>query len=418
MPESKTPIGRGSIGWILRRAPLHPFSRANRLYPVVVAKAWSRVSPPRSCSPSATRRGRRTLAAGRRDPDGRRRPDRGHALPAERRRPAGGWPAVVLVHGFGGNREQVNALATAYGLVERDYVVLTVDARGHGQSGGLVSARRAARSRGPARRARVARRARGRRGHADRRLGDLVRRRRRPELARRGRPVGAPPSTFESWTDLLTALDAAGAREVGRRRRARGLDPGERRDPSLAPVLAAAFAGTSRPSSRGPPSARASSRLGLVTAPVFIAQGRRDFLFGIDQGDDGVPAPARPEDALRRPSRPRAVDVPGRGHARAPDAVTSLARLPPPRASAARRARRASRSRRSVSRARSCARRALPQTRRRAASALPRRDDVRAEGKAVRRSAPLRERDRAVRRAAGEGRRSPRAAAGRGSSRC
>ena len=52
--------------------------------------------------------------------------------------PPGGWPAVVLVHGFGGNREQVNAFVTAYGFVERDYAVLTVDARGHGGSGGLV----------------------------------------------------------------------------------------------------------------------------------------------------------------------------------------------------------------------------------------------------------------------------------------
>ena len=53
--------------------------------------------------------------------------------------PAGGWPAIVFLHGLGGDRSQSNAIAQAFGFVGQDYAVLTFDARGMGQSGGLVS---------------------------------------------------------------------------------------------------------------------------------------------------------------------------------------------------------------------------------------------------------------------------------------
>jgi len=59
--------------------------------------------------------------------------------------PAGGWPAVMLLHGLGGSRTS----ATPFGmsldslaetqLVPQGYAALTFDARGHGQSQGLVS---------------------------------------------------------------------------------------------------------------------------------------------------------------------------------------------------------------------------------------------------------------------------------------
>ena len=49
-----------------------------------------------------------------------------------------------------------------------------------------------------------------------------------------------------------------------------------------------------------------------------MAQGRSDFLFGIDQGDPRLPAPQGSEDAVRRAPRSRAVDVPRGGH-RLPD---------------------------------------------------------------------------------------------------
>jgi predicted acyl esterase len=196
--------------------------------------------------------------------------------------PPGGWPAVVLVHGFGGNREQVNALVTAYGFVERDYAVLTVDARGHGGSGGLAGlggAREVADLR--AVHAWLAARA----NVSDTRIGawgisygggavmnSLV----------AGVPWGAVV-TFEGWTDLFTALMPQGLAKSGVVTSLAASIPVERRDPSLAPVLAAAFAGKTALVKPWAAERSSLSKLGAVTTPVFIAQGRRDFLFGIEQ---------------------------------------------------------------------------------------------------------------------------------------
>ena len=47
-----------------------------------------------------------------------------------------------------------------------------------------------------------------------------------------------------------------------------------------------------------------------------MAQGRRDFLFGIDQGARAFRQLEGPEGAVRRPARARAIDVPGRRHRR------------------------------------------------------------------------------------------------------
>jgi predicted acyl esterase len=59
--------------------------------------------------------------------------------------PAGGWPAVMLLHGLGGSRTaptplgmSLNSVAETQ-LVPQGYAALTFDARGHGQSEGLVS---------------------------------------------------------------------------------------------------------------------------------------------------------------------------------------------------------------------------------------------------------------------------------------
>src|SRR5262245_42595247 len=59
--------------------------------------------------------------------------------------PAGGWPAVMLLHGLGGNRTGATPLGVSLNsmaetqLAPQGYAVLTFDARGHGQSEGLVS---------------------------------------------------------------------------------------------------------------------------------------------------------------------------------------------------------------------------------------------------------------------------------------
>jgi alpha-beta hydrolase superfamily lysophospholipase len=52
--------------------------------------------------------------------------------------PAAGWPAVMMLHGLGGSRRDMNLLAEQF-YAPQGYAVLTYDARGHGDSGGLVT---------------------------------------------------------------------------------------------------------------------------------------------------------------------------------------------------------------------------------------------------------------------------------------
>ena len=132
--------------------------------------------------------------------------------------PAGGWPALVFLHGLSRNKEQINALVETSGFVGQSYVVLTFDARGHGQSGGLVVDRRPARDRRHAGGPRLARLEARRRRREDRRLGHLVRRRRRLQLAGRRSALGGGGHGPDVDRPLYRT-DATGAREVGARRR-------------------------------------------------------------------------------------------------------------------------------------------------------------------------------------------------------
>src|SRR5206468_5818787 len=54
-------------------------------------------------------------------------------------KPAGGYPAIVMFHGLGGKRQDMNQIAEQ-SFANEGYAVLTFDARGHAQSGGLFSA--------------------------------------------------------------------------------------------------------------------------------------------------------------------------------------------------------------------------------------------------------------------------------------
>jgi dienelactone hydrolase len=196
--------------------------------------------------------------------------------------PPGGWPAVVLWHGIGGNRDQMNLFLSAYGLAERDFVVLTVDARGHGQSGGLAGfagARDVADARAVhawlAARPDVAGTRVGAWGISYGgaiALNSLV----------AGVPWGAV-AAVETWTDLVAALAPQGLVKSGQVGALAAAIPEQRRDPSLAPVLAAALAGNTSAVRPWALERSSYSRLGQVTAPVLLAPGRRDFLFGMEQ---------------------------------------------------------------------------------------------------------------------------------------
>lgn len=201
----------------------------------------------------------------------------------DRSPPAGGWPAVVFLHGLAGERSSMNALAEASGLVGGDFAVLTVDARGHGQSGGLVT---------------IA----GPREVADARIvHDWLAA--RPDvsdtaigawgisygggIALNSLVAGVPWRALfvvETWTDLYEALMPQGLVKSGLVAGLLGSIPEERRDPSLAPLVAAALAGNTALVRPWALERSSLPRLAAVTTPVFIAQGRRDLLFGIDQG--------------------------------------------------------------------------------------------------------------------------------------
>src|SRR5712691_1557461 len=52
--------------------------------------------------------------------------------------PAAGWPAIMMFHGLGGKRQDMNTLAEN-SFANEGYAVFTFDTRGHGESGGLWS---------------------------------------------------------------------------------------------------------------------------------------------------------------------------------------------------------------------------------------------------------------------------------------
>jgi len=218
--------------------------------------------------------------------------------------PAEGWPAIVFLHGLAGNREQMNALVAGYGFTGPSYAILTFDARGHGQSGGLVGIdgpREVADTRAVfqwlADRADVDGNNIGAWGISyggGAVLNSLV----------AGVPWNAVV-TVETWTDLYSALMPQGLVKSGLLAGLAGSIPEAKRDPSVTAVQAAAFAGNAAAVKPWAAERSSLAKLGAVTTPVFMAQGRRDFLFGIDQGAQ----------AFRRLKGPKVLYVGLHGHA-------------------------------------------------------------------------------------------------------
>jgi predicted acyl esterase len=197
--------------------------------------------------------------------------------------PAGGWPAIVFLHGFAGDRRQTNAIAEGYGFVGQDFAVLTFDARGNGESGGLVGID-------------------GPREVADTRaIRDWLAARPDVSDARIGAwgisygggavlnslVAGVPWAavvTVETWTDLYSALAPQGLLKSGLVAGLAASIPVARRDPSLAALQTAVLTGDAAAARPWAAERSSLAKLGSVTTPVFMAQGRRDFLFGIGQG--------------------------------------------------------------------------------------------------------------------------------------
>jgi fermentation-respiration switch protein FrsA (DUF1100 family) len=197
--------------------------------------------------------------------------------------PAGGWPAIVLLHGLGGDRASMNILAETAGFAGEEYVVLTYDARGHGASGGLIGID------GPneiadARAVHAWLRARA--DVADARIGAWG-------ISYGGAAVlnslaaGVPWAVVEvaeSWGDLYSAFAPQGLPKSGAiGGLLAGLSP-SRVDPALLPISTALLTGTNLAAVRAWAAARSSlPALRGNRTPVFLMQGRRDFVFGLDQ---------------------------------------------------------------------------------------------------------------------------------------
>jgi ABC-2 type transport system ATP-binding protein len=228
--------------------------------------------------------------------------------------PPGGWPAIVLLHGLGGNRQQINALIEAYAPFTSSYAILTFDARGYGDSGGLVSVdgpREVADTRA------VRDWLAARPDVSDTRVGAWG-------ISYGGGAVlnslvaGVPwaaVAVVETWVDLGAALFPQGLLKSGVVAGLADGIPETRRDMSLAPLALAALSG-SVSAARPWAAARSSlAKLGSVTTPVFMAQGRRDFLFSLDQGTRAFTKLAGPKELYvglhgHAPSSFPAVDTP------------------------------------------------------------------------------------------------------------
>jgi len=196
----------------------------------------------------------------------------------------GTHPAIVMFHGLGGKRQDLDAIASRFAS---SFVVLTVDMRGHGQSQGLVSVD------GPreiqdvreiyafvAALPSVDHTAIGAWGLS---LGGGAVLRSLVE----GVPWAAV-ETAETWTDLYSALAPQNLSKSGAIYQLLNAVPPERLDPSVKAIEQDAIESKNLPALHAFTAARSSRPLlSQVHTPVLLAQGRRDFAFDIDQATAG-----------------------------------------------------------------------------------------------------------------------------------
>jgi predicted acyl esterase len=197
--------------------------------------------------------------------------------------PAGGWPAVLLLHGLGDTRASMNLVAEQF-LAPQGYAVLTVDARGHGASTGRSSLD------GPRETADYAAAIawlRLRPGVSDTKVGAMG-------FSLGGGAVWklltAPGARLAAaipvmtWTSLYDALMPQSFAKAGLVAYFRNLLPPDHWDPSVLTLADDAIFG------RNPAQIRAFAQersvrndLEKIRTPVFMIQGRRDFAFDMDQ---------------------------------------------------------------------------------------------------------------------------------------
>jgi predicted acyl esterase len=192
-------------------------------------------------------------------------------------------PAIVMFHGLGGSRGDMNLIAES-SFANQGYVVLTFDTRGHGESSGLWSLV-------------------GPREIADfRALVDWLAAHPvvdREHVGAWGISLGggavwrsvveglpfAAVETVETWTDLASALLPQDLSKSGLAFGFLNLVPADRQAPEIRALRDDALNSTNLPALRAFAASRSTrSALGTVRTPAFVFQGRRDFAFGLDQG--------------------------------------------------------------------------------------------------------------------------------------
>jgi pimeloyl-ACP methyl ester carboxylesterase len=192
--------------------------------------------------------------------------------------PAGGRPGVLVLHGLAGNRGTVDAIASTF--ANAGYSVLAYDARGHGASGGEITLA------GP------------------REVADLRALRNafaaRPEVGdtigawgisygggqiwnalAAGVPLAAA-EVVETWTSLY---DALWPQNLARSGIVAGFAAGiAARSPLVAGIRDDAVQSRNLAAVRALAQPRsAAGRIGSITTPVYLFQGRVDFAFDITQ---------------------------------------------------------------------------------------------------------------------------------------
>jgi len=227
--------------------------------------------------------------------------------------PVGGYPGVILFHGLGGRHEDMEPLATQF-LAPAGYETLECDARGHGASEGLFGLD------GP----RDVQDTRelftwlsARTGNAS--IGALG-------ISLGGGAVwnaavgGVPFKAIVpmiTWTNLATALAPQGLSKSGLVQLLAALVPESRWDPELLAAKSSLITSTNMAAVTTLAASRSPiSKLSSLTTPTLMIQGRRDFLFDIDQALSAYKA-------LKGPKRLYIGDLghpPGISPATAPDA--------------------------------------------------------------------------------------------------
>jgi predicted acyl esterase len=197
--------------------------------------------------------------------------------------PAGGWPAVLMLHGLGGNRSSMNAVAEAH-LVPFGYAALTVDARGHGASGGqssLVGPREISDYAAALQWLRL------QPGVSDRRIGALGVSLGGGSVWKLLRAPGtqlAAAVPMITWTSLYDSLLPQGLVKSGLIAYFHNLLPPERWDPAVNALRDDALLGRNDAGIRAFSTQRSvRGDLSKIRTPVFMLQGRRDYAFDMQE---------------------------------------------------------------------------------------------------------------------------------------